>query len=443
MTPHETHADLLAEITALREHVASLHRRIGELQAALAQATDQEAATSQILRVISRSPAEIRPVLDTVAESAARLCGWFEADLWRRDGDRLVLIAHHGQIPAGPIGEFILSLGRGTAGGRSVLDERTVQVADMQAEADEFPESTENARRLGFRTILSVPLMREGVALGAIILRRTEVQLFSERQVALLQTFADQAVIAIENVRLFNETKEALEQQTATAEILGVISSSPTDIQPVFAALATSAARLCDAFDAAIHRMDGDVLRLVAHEGPIQPDAVLPLEHGTLAGHVVRERRPMQVADMQAEAHVYPVSSEFARQRGFRTILSVPLLRGAEVLGIITIRRTEVRPFTDKQAQLLKTFADQAVIAIENVRLFTELQASNRELTTALDTQTATSDILRVISQSPTDVQPVFQTIMDSAVRLLQAYAGALTRIAGDQIVLVALTSTD
>jgi len=431
MTPHETHADLLAEITALREHVASLHRRIGELQAALAQANDQEAATSQILRVISRSPAEIRPVLDTVAESAARLCESFDADIWRRDGDRLVLVAHHGQIPAGPIGEFTLSLGRGTAGGRSVLDERTVQVADMLAEADEFPESTENARRLGFRTILSVPLMREGVALGAIILRRTEVQLFSERQVALLQTFADQAVIAIENVRLFNETKEALEQQTATAEILGVISSSPTDIQPVFAALATSAARLCDASDAAIHRMDGDVLRLGAHGGPIQPDAVLPLEHGTLAGHVVRERRPMQVADMQAEAHVYPVSSEFARQRGFRTILSVPLLRGAEVLGIITIRRTEVRPFTDKQAQLLKTFADQAVIAIENVRLFTALQTSNRELTTALGTQTATSDILRVISQSQTDAQPVFDVIVENACRLCDGVFANAVRFDG------------
>src|SRR5437870_12079029 len=190
---------------------------------------------------------------------------------WRRDGHRLVLVAHHGQIPAGPIGEFTLSLGRGTAGGRSVLDERTVQVADMQAEADEFPESSENARRLGFRTILSVPLMREGVALGAIILRRTEVQLFSERQVALLQTFADQAVIAIENVRLFTELQAsnrelttALDKQTATSDILRVISRSQTNVQPVSDALVASAVRLLRANTGVATRHAGDQVDVAA-----------------------------------------------------------------------------------------------------------------------------------------------------------------------------------
>src|SRR5262249_52034811 len=151
----------------------------------------------------------------------------------------------------------------------------------------------------------------------------------------------------------------------------------------------------------------GDVLRLVAHDGPIEPDTILPIGQGTFAGHVVREQRAMHVADLQAEEGDYPLSAQFARNRGFRTILSVPMLRGTEALGIITIRRAEVRPFTERQAKLLQTFADQAVIAIENVRLFKELEASNRELTTALDKQTATSDILRVISQSQTDVQPV------------------------------------
>src|SRR5206468_9168911 len=278
---------------------------------------------------------------------------------------------------------------------------------------------------------------------------------FPQTQIDLLQTFADQAVIAIENVRLFTELEkknraltrahaqvtESLEQQTATGEILRVISSSPTDVGPVFAAVATSAARLCDAFDAAIHRIDGDVLRLVAHEGPIQPDAVLPLAQGTFAGHVVRERRAMHVADLQAESDVYPVSSEFARNRGFRTILGVPLLRGTEVLGTITIRRSEVRLFTDRQAELLKTFADQAVIAIENVRLFTELQEKNRALTEAharvteaLDQQTATSEILRVISQSPTDVQPVFDAIVESARRLLDGFSAIVTRLADDEL---------
>ena len=231
---------------------------------------------------------------------------------------------------------------------------------------------------------------------------------------------------------------ETLEQQTATGEILRVISSSPTDVQPVFAAMAASAARLCDAFDAAIFRVDGDVLRLVAHEGPIAPDAVLPLTQGTLAGRVIRERRAMHVADMQAEADVYPASSEFARRHGFRTILSVPLVRGAEAIGAIAIRRTEMRPFTDRQAELLKTFADQAVIAIENVRLFQELDARNRALTESLEQQTATSEILRVISSTPTDVQPVFDTIVASAVRLCNARMGAVYRFDGELVHLVA-----
>jgi len=429
LTPREANADLLAEITALRDRMASLDRRIAELQAALAQAIDQEAAASQILNVISRSPAEIRPVLDTVAESAARLCESFDADIWRRDGDRLVLVAHHGQIPAGPIGEFTLSLGRGTAGGRSVLDERTVHVADMQDEADEFPESTENARRLGFRTILSVPLMREGVALGAIILRRTEVQLFSERQVALLQTFAAQAVIAIENARLFNETTEALEQQTATAEILRVISQSPADIQPVFDAVAESAARLCEAEDASIFRREGDRLAFVAHHGPIAQrpgDFSLPLVRGTVGGRSVLESRPVQVADLQNEDREFPDAVENARRFGFRTILSVPLLRGGIAIGGIQLRRTEVQLFSERQIALLQTFADQAVIAIENVRLFKELEARNRDLTQALDQQTATSEILRVISGAHTDAQPVFDTIVKSAARLCDAANAAV-----------------
>src|SRR6202011_1408171 len=201
--------------------------------------------------------------------------------------------------------------------------------------------------------------------------------------------------------------------------------------------------RFCGAADASIVRVAGDDLRAEAHHGPILGPVglLVPVVRGTVGGRSVLERRPIQVADAQAQTEDFPEGSAIASRIGHRTILSVPLLREGTAIGAIMLRRAEVTPFTDKQIALLETFADQAVIAIENVRLFTELQASNRELTTALDTQTATSDILRVISQSRTDVQPVFDAILASAVRLLGAYTGALTRLAGDQIALAALTS--
>src|SRR5215472_4171561 len=202
---------------------------------------------------------------------------------------------------------------------------------------------------------------------------------------------------------------EALDQQTATAEILRVISGSPPDLRPVLDAMAESASRLCAAADASIFRLDGDVLRVVAHHGPIPHPLgfVLPAVRGTVNGRSVLDRQAIQVADLP-EAEEFPEGRTFGSNLGFRTVLSVPLLREGVAIGTIALRRTEVRLFTDKQIALLQTFADQAVIAIENVRLSTELQTSNRELTTALDTQTATSDILSVISRSQTDVQPVF-----------------------------------
>ena len=224
------------------------------------------------------------------------------------------------------------------------------------------------------------------------------------------------------------ELADAQEQQAATSEILRVIATSPTDVQPVFAAVLMSAARLCDALDASIFQVDGDGLRLVAHEGPIlsHPVGAFPLIRGMTVGRSVLDRRTIHVPDVQAEVDEYPDASSFARSFGFRTVLSVPLLRGTEAIGAIGIRRTEVRPFTDRQVELLQTFAAQAVIAIENVRLFTELEARNSELTESLEQQMATSEVLGAISSSPTDLRPIFHTILANVTRLCDANIAAL-----------------
>src|SRR5262249_37695538 len=284
--------------------------------------------------------------------------------------------------------------------------------------------------------------------------RRLEVRPFSGKQIQLLETFADQAVIAIENVRLFTELQqknealteahaqvsESLEQQTATAEILSVISGSPTDIRPVFDAVLDRALTLCEASNGSLYQLEDGALRHVALRGPhlgIEVGGVFPLVSSP--GRAVLEKRTVHLEDILQELDWHaPEIHAGIRRTGIRTIVAVPLLREQTAIGAIIIRRLEVRPFSEKQIRLLQTFADQAVIAIENVRLFTELQASNRDLTEALDRQTATGEILRVISQSPTEVQPVFDTIIRNAVRLCDAIYGRVFRREGDMLVLAA-----
>jgi GAF domain-containing protein len=421
--------------------VRDLEKQLAEALRDKAEAQEQQAATAEILRVISSSPTDLQFVFDTIVRTAARLCDAFDANLVLADGDELVQRAHHGPISA-PVQDARFPL-RGTVSGQAISEARIIHVADLAA-ATEYSLGRELAQRLGYRTTLIVPLVRDGRALGAIGMRRTEVKLFTDRQIELLKTFADQAVIAIENVRLFNETKEALERQTATSGILRVISSSPTDVQPVFDAIAQSAARLCEAFDAVVYRVEGDVLRPVTHHGSgeIGP---LPLVPGTVNGRAVIERRLVHVTDVQAETNEFPEGATISRREGTRSMVSVPLLREGRAIGTIGVRRFEIRPFGEKQIALLRTFADQAVIAIENVRLFTELQEKNKALTEAhgqvtetLEQQTATSEILKVIASSPTDLQPVLDALTRSAIGLCDAVDAFIFRVDGEEVRLVA-----
>jgi GAF domain-containing protein len=405
-----------------------------ELQKKLDEALEQQAATSEILRVIRSSPSNVQPVFDAVAESAARLCESFDSAVWRREGDRLLLVAHHGAIPQTG-SESFLPLVRGTVGGRSVLDGRTVHIADIQTEGDEFPITSENARRQGYRTILSVPLMREGIAIGAIVLRRTEARLFTERQIALLQTFANQAVIAIENTRLLNELQqrtddlsEALEQQTATSGVLQVISSSPGELEPVFQAILENATRICEAKYGILHLYEGEAFRTVAfHNAP--PEFVAerkraPIHPGpnTGLGRAARTKQVVHIADLMADpayADRDPLRVQAIEVLRARTFLAVPMLKEDEFVGAISIYRQEVRPFTDKQIELVQNFAAQAVIAIDNTRLLNELRES-------LQRQTATSEVLQVVSSSPGELEPVFQGVLENATRLCEAKFGVM-----------------
>ena len=419
-------------------------RLFKELQARNAELTEsleQQTATSEILRVMSQSPTDVQPVFDTIAESAARLCECLNGAIFRRDGDRLVLAADCGPIPLGPIGEFTLPLDRRNVPGRAIIDGQTVHVADLQAESDEFPEVSELARRTGIRAVLVVPLMREGVAIGTFGVRRAEAQPFSGRQVALLKTFADQAVIAIENVRLFNETKEALEQQTVISGILRAISASPTDTQPVFDAIVKSGVHLFGGMNMSLRLVKGDHSEMVASTLPGDTSPVPLSDDRTVMSRAMLRREVVQIPDIEApEEWVGDVVKQRAAQRGWRASMHAPLLRGNTAIGTILVTRSTPGPFTDKQIALLQTFASQAVIAIENVRLFKELQARNAELMESLQQQTATGEILRIISRSPTDTQPVFDAIVEAGSRLLGGHDVFLRLVDGDQLLNVAYT---
>src|SRR5262245_30344427 len=394
----------------------------------------EQTATSENLRVIADSPTDLQPVLDVVAENAARLCEANDAVIFRIEGDSLQCVANYGPIP---VTEMQRPIVRGSPGGRAVIDRQTIHVHDIAAEVEtEFSEYKHLQQRTSRRTVLATPLLRRGIPIGVIFIRRTEVRPFTDKQIALLKTFADQAVIAIENVRLFQELKESLEQQTATSEILSVIASSPTDIQPVFQTILDNAVRLCEAQNGAVFRFDGEVFRAVVWNN-ISPaldsfDQSTPIPPGRESAlrRVGLEKRPVHIPDMLADPEC--IVPEPYREEGIRTNLGVPLLKENELIGAIAIHRREVRPFTENQIKLLETFADQAVIAIENVRLFQELKES-------LEQQTATSEILGVIASSPTNLQPVLETVATNAARLCDAADAVVYRVDGDWMQPVAI----
>jgi two-component system, NtrC family, sensor kinase len=412
------------------------------------EALEHQRATSDILKVISRSMFNLQAVLDSLVKSAAELCDADFGFIYPRSGDLFHLAAAHGFS-----GDFIeyqkqnpIPLGRGSLTGRTALERKMVHILDVLEDPEyTWTKSIELAQ---FRTMLGIPLLREGVPIGVIALLRRTVRPFTDHQIELVTTFADQAVIAIENTRLLTELRqrtddlvertadltEALEQQTATSEVLGVISSSPGDLEPVFETMLKNAVRLCDAKFGNIYRHDGDELRVVASHGT--PIAFLAARQGSaiavlgtsITARMARTKAVIHVRDLateQAYTDRNPTTVAAVELGGVRTYLTVPMLKDDELIGGFALSRQEVRPFTDKQVALVTNFVNQAVIAIENTRLLTELRQRTDDLGRSVGELRALGEVSQAVN-STLDLETVLSTIVAKAVQISNTDAGAI-----------------